>query len=44
MDRYEGPLTTLTIALHRDLYLAIIMNRYEETLLPLLEPCIEAST
>jgi hypothetical protein len=30
MDRYEGPLTALTIALPRRLYLAIIMDRYGE--------------
>jgi hypothetical protein len=30
MDRYEGTLSTLTIAFHRGLYLAIIMDRYEE--------------
>jgi hypothetical protein len=29
MDRYEDPLTALTIALHGGLYLAIIMDRYE---------------
>jgi hypothetical protein len=29
MDRHEGPLTALTIALHRGLYLAIIMDRHE---------------
>jgi hypothetical protein len=29
MDRYEGPLTALTMALHRGLYLDIIMDRYE---------------
>jgi hypothetical protein len=29
MDRYGGPLTALTIALHRGLRLAIIMVRYE---------------
>jgi hypothetical protein len=28
MDRYEGLLTSLTIALHGGLYLAIIMIRY----------------
>jgi hypothetical protein len=28
MDRYGGPLTAITIALHRSLYLAIIMDRY----------------
>jgi hypothetical protein len=28
MDRYGGPLTSLTIALHTGLYLAIIMDRY----------------
>jgi hypothetical protein len=68
MDRYEGPLTDLTKALNRCLYLAIIMNRYYGPLtalkialhgglllaiimdlikgpsLPLLKPCIEAST
>jgi hypothetical protein len=27
--RYEGPLSALSIALHRDLYIAIIMDRYE---------------
>jgi hypothetical protein len=32
MDRYEGPHTSLTIALHRGLYLAIIMDRYERPL------------
>jgi hypothetical protein len=31
MDRYEGPLTTLTIAFYRILYIAIIMDRYEGT-------------
>jgi hypothetical protein len=29
MDWYEGPHTALTIALHRGLYLAIIIYRYE---------------
>jgi hypothetical protein len=29
MDLYEGPQTTLTIALLVGLYLAIIMDRYE---------------
>jgi hypothetical protein len=29
MDRYEGPLISLTIALHRGLYLASIKDRYE---------------
>jgi hypothetical protein len=29
MDRYEGPLTSLTIGLHRGLYFSIIMDRYE---------------
>jgi hypothetical protein len=29
MDRYEGPHTALTIAMHRGLYLAIIIDRYE---------------
>jgi hypothetical protein len=29
MDRCEGPLTILTIALYRGLYLAIIIDRYE---------------
>jgi hypothetical protein len=28
MDRYEGPLTALTISLHGGLYLAIIIYRY----------------
>jgi hypothetical protein len=28
MDRYVGPHTALTIALHGDLYLAIKMTRY----------------
>jgi hypothetical protein len=28
MDRYEEPQSALKIALHRDLYLAIIMDRY----------------
>jgi hypothetical protein len=28
MDRYGGPQTALTIALHGGLYLAIIMDRY----------------
>jgi hypothetical protein len=28
MDRYEGPHTALTIALHGGLYLAIIIDRY----------------
>jgi hypothetical protein len=28
MDRYGGPQTDLTIALHDGLYLAIIMDRY----------------
>jgi hypothetical protein len=32
MDRHEGPLTALTIALHGGLYLATIMDRYEGTL------------
>jgi hypothetical protein len=35
MDLYEGPLIALTIALHRGLYLAIIMYRYEGPLTPL---------
>jgi hypothetical protein len=29
MHRYKGPLTALTIALHRGLLLAIIMDRYK---------------
>jgi hypothetical protein len=29
MDRYEGPHTGITIALHAGLYLAIIMDRNE---------------
>jgi hypothetical protein len=29
MDRYEGPHTALTTALHRGLYLETIMDRYE---------------
>jgi hypothetical protein len=29
MDRYEGPLTALSLALHRGVYLVIIMDRYE---------------
>jgi hypothetical protein len=29
MDRNEGPLTALTIALHGGLHLAIMMGRYE---------------
>jgi hypothetical protein len=29
MDRYEGPQSAVTIALHSGLYIAIIMNRYE---------------
>jgi hypothetical protein len=29
MDRYAGLHTSLTIALHAGLYLAIIMDRYE---------------
>jgi hypothetical protein len=29
MDPYEGPKTSLIIALHGDLYLAIIMVSYE---------------
>jgi hypothetical protein len=29
MDRQEGPLTALTIALNKGLYLAIIMDRHE---------------
>jgi hypothetical protein len=29
MDSYEGPHTALTIALYRDLYLAILMVIYE---------------
>jgi hypothetical protein len=28
MDRYGGPITALTIAFDRDLYLDIIMDRY----------------
>jgi hypothetical protein len=32
MDRYEGPLTDLIIALHRGLSLDIITDRYEGTL------------
>jgi hypothetical protein len=28
MDSYRGPKTTLTIALHGDFYIAIIMDRY----------------
>jgi hypothetical protein len=31
MDRYEEPESALTIALHRGLYLAIIMDRYGGT-------------
>jgi hypothetical protein len=29
MNRYEGPPHAFTIALHGDLYLAIIMDRHE---------------
>jgi hypothetical protein len=29
MDRHEGPQTTLNIALHRGLLLAIIIDRHE---------------
>jgi hypothetical protein len=29
MDRHEGPHTALTLALHRDLYLAILMDLHE---------------
>jgi hypothetical protein len=29
MERCQGPLNSLTIALHRSIYLAIIMKRYE---------------
>jgi hypothetical protein len=29
MNRHEGPQTVVTMALHRGLYLAIIMDRYE---------------
>jgi hypothetical protein len=29
MDRYEGPLTAPSLALHRSLYLDIIMDCYE---------------
>jgi hypothetical protein len=29
MDQYGGPLTSVTIALLRGLYLAIIMDRYD---------------
>jgi hypothetical protein len=32
MDRYEGPITALVIALDRGLSLAIIMDRYEGSL------------
>jgi hypothetical protein len=32
MDRYGGPQTALTIALHRGLFLSIIMDRYERLL------------
>jgi hypothetical protein len=35
MDRYEGPLTHLTIALHIGLYIAIIIDRYEGPLTPI---------
>jgi hypothetical protein len=36
MDRYEGPLTALTIALHGGLSLVIIMERYEGPLTALI--------
>jgi hypothetical protein len=29
IDQYEGHLTSLTIALHLELYLAMIMDQYE---------------
>jgi hypothetical protein len=32
MDRYEGSNTALTITMHGDLYIAIIMDRYEDPL------------
>jgi hypothetical protein len=35
MDRYEGPLTPLTITLHIGLYIAIIIGRYEGPLTPI---------
>jgi hypothetical protein len=35
MDRYEGHLTLLNIALHRGLGLTIIMDRYKGPLTPL---------
>jgi hypothetical protein len=44
MDRHEGPQSIFTISLLRDLYLANIMDRYEVPTVPLLLPCLEAST
>jgi hypothetical protein len=29
MDRYEGPLTNLSIVFYRDLYINILIERYE---------------
>jgi hypothetical protein len=36
MDRYVGPITALTIALHGSLSLAILTDSYEGPLMPLL--------
>jgi hypothetical protein len=36
MDRYEGPNSALTIALHEGLYLAILVDRYKGPILSLL--------
>jgi hypothetical protein len=44
MDHHEVPHTALTIALHRGIYLDIIMDRHEGPTVPLQLPCIEAST
>jgi hypothetical protein len=36
MDRHEGPHTSLTIALHADLYLVILIDRHEESHIALI--------
>jgi hypothetical protein len=43
LDRYVRPHSALIIALHRRLYLAI-MDVLEGPIVPLLLPCIDAST
>jgi hypothetical protein len=44
MDRCEGTHAALYIALHGCLYVAIMMDRYERPSLPLLAPCMQASS